>query len=42
MGITFEMQIENPDIEVVFMDQSNGIGLMRVVKWRDLKDGKVF
>ena len=42
MGITFEMQIENPELEVVFMDQSNGIGVMRVVTWQDLKDGAVF
>lgn len=42
MGITFEMQIGGPELEVVFMDQSNGIGLMRIVTWQDLKDGKVF
>tara|TARA_R100000935_G_C2824475_1_gene161541 strand:- start:47 stop:1738 length:1692 start_codon:yes stop_codon:yes gene_type:complete len=42
MGLMFEMKIDNPEDEVVFMDQSNGIGLMRVVTWQDLKDEKVF
>lgn len=42
MGIKFEMSIKNPEVEVVFMDQSNGIGYMRVVTWQDLKNGKVF
>lgn len=42
MGIAFEMKIDSPEQEVVFMDQSNGIGEMRVVTWQDLEDGKVF
>jgi len=42
MGLMFSMQIDNPELEVPFMDQSNGLGVMRIVTWQKLKDGEVF
>ena len=38
----FEMHNDDPDSKVLFLDRSNGIGLLRVVAWADLKSGEAF
>lgn len=39
---SFELYNDDPENKVLFMDRSNGIGLLRVVAWDDLKSGKAF
>ncbi|MCW6037445.1 hypothetical protein K4A83_14355 [Spirulina subsalsa FACHB-351] len=38
----FEMHNDDPENKVLFLDRSNGIGLMRVVSWADLENGQAF
>jgi hypothetical protein len=37
-----QMNVEDPDTEVIFLDQSHGIGFMRIVGWSALEDGNAF
>lgn len=38
----FEMHNDDPENKVIFLDRSNGIGVMRVVTWADLASGKAY
>lgn len=38
----FEMHNDDPDSKVLFLDRSNGMGLLRVVAWADLESGRAF
>jgi len=38
----FKMHVDDPDTQVIFLDQSNGIGHSRVVSWSELESGKFF
>lgn len=37
-----EMQVDDPEEQVLFMDNSNGFGLLRVVNWSDLESGAAY
>lgn len=39
---SFEMQNDDPDNKVLFLDRSHGFGHLRVVKWDDLESGQAF
>lgn len=39
---SFEMLNDDPENKVLFTDRSNGFGLLRVVAWADLENGKAF
>jgi hypothetical protein len=36
------MKASDPDRQVLFLDQSNGFGSLRVVAWEDLENGTAF
>jgi hypothetical protein len=36
------MQVDDPEEQVLFMDNSNGFGLLRVVSWSDLESGAAY
>lgn len=38
----FNMTIDDPEEQVLFMDNSNGFGHMRVVRWSDLESGAAY
>lgn len=38
----FEMKVEDPSEQVLFMDQSHGFGVLRVVRWSDLESGAAY
>jgi hypothetical protein len=41
-GMKINMHIDDPELQVLFMDRSSGIGVMRVVTWEELKSGAAF
>lgn len=38
----FELANDDPENKVLFLDRTNGIGVMRVVPWADLESGKAY
>lgn len=41
-GFSMNISITEPDLQVPFLDRSNGFGHMRIVTWEQLKAGEVF
>ena len=38
----FELQNDDPENKVLFLDRTNGIGMMRVVSLADLENGTAY
>ena len=41
-GFKMNITLTDPNVQVPFLDRSNGFGHMRIVTWEELKSGEVF